>query len=101
MNVIDADLANIEDDWGQWPDWSHRTLVRRARHRWVAVGPFMKRWAILSGPLDRPGALTDVWLYGDSRTAMRAANEWTGIGEPIGWTAHPRSGRQRLRDAER
>jgi hypothetical protein len=97
MRVVDDNLTNIGNDWGQWPAWSHRCLVRKARDRWVCLTPLLKRWAIVSGPLATPGAATDIWLYTDPRHAIVAASEWTGIGEPQGWAWHPRSGRHRFR----
>lgn len=95
MNVVDDNLTNLTDDWGQWPTWSHRCLIRRARHQWVIVTPHRRRWAVAAGPLAQPGALTDLWLYTDPRHAIIAANEWTGLGEPLGWAYHPRTGRHR------
>lgn len=97
MKTLNADLTGITDRWSQWPAWSHRCLVRAARDRWICITPLLKRWAIVTGPLTAPGAVTDVWLYTDPRHAIVAACEWTGIGEPTGWACHPRSGRQRVR----
>lgn len=100
MNIADDDLTNITDDWSQWPVWSRRALVRKARNRWICVTPHRQRWAIIAGPLNQPGAFTDIWIYTSAHAAINAADAWTGTGEPHGWIHHPRTRRQRLAPRE-
>lgn len=97
MNVLDEHLTGLTTDWAHWPAWSQRCLARRARGQWVIVTPFNRRWAVIAGPLDQPGAYTDLWLYTDPQHAYVAATDWSGLGEPKGWAYHPRTRRQRFR----
>lgn len=96
MNLIGPELTGLTSDWCGWPCYHPRAIVRRAGHLWVAVSPSRKRWAITAGRISQPGAFTDLWRYYTSADAVRAADKWTGFGEPVGWYAHPRTGRLRL-----
>jgi hypothetical protein len=97
MNIATADLDNLTSDWHHWPAWHQQAIVRRAGHRWLAVTPNrIYKWTIIAGPITRPGAYDNLWTYHSPRAALVAANQWTGIGEPAGWAAHPLSRRQRV-----
>lgn len=79
-----------------------RVLARRLTpDRYVGVAPRMFTWALVVGRVEDPSGFDDSWCYSTLHAAVLAANVFDGVGEPVGWHRHPRSGRRRPGGNER
>lgn len=63
--------------------------------RYAAIYPLIYTYAIIEGRIGDKGGYDDRWCYTTREAAMKAYNEWNGVGEPSGWIRNPRTGRRR------
>jgi hypothetical protein len=60
-----------------------------------AVAPFAFTYGILTGRIGNYVGHDDQLCYETKGAAVAALNEWSGVGQPAGWSRHPGSGRGR------
>jgi hypothetical protein len=80
--------------------WGDTPAMRRTLPdgRQVGVVPMLFIWAVIvtTGDLTNPlDGYDDRWCYRGLASAIEAAWQWDGTGEPTGWIRHPISGRRR------
>lgn len=92
-----SELGEDRTTWHRWAQGGQTSLIRRLDDlRYVAVIPFLFTWGVVWGYLEEHGHFyEDRWCYHDLPTAIAAATDWRGVGEPVGWHRHPLSGRRR------
>jgi hypothetical protein len=63
--------------------------------RYACIMPLMFTHAIIVGRVGDFSGYSDRWCYSTKNKALKALEDWNGVGEPEGWHRHPMTGRRK------
>lgn len=63
--------------------------------RYAAICKRIYHYDIITGKIGDEGGFDDMWSYHTYADALKALNDWNGLGEPEGWHRNPKTGRRR------